>query len=61
MIESSAWILILLIDIVGLIIMPIFELNSAWIFSFLILMAIITMIKNTGCMKAVNISNGRRI
>ena len=56
-IDVVRWFLTLLIGIVGLIIMPIFELNSAWIFGFLILMAVITMIKNIGCMKAINISN----
>ncbi|MGY3479723.1 hypothetical protein [Staphylococcus cohnii] len=56
-IDAVRWFLILLIGIVGLIIMPKFELNNAWIFGFLILMAIITMIKNIVCMKAVNISN----
>ena len=56
-IDVVRWFLTLLIGIVGLIIMPIFELNSAWIFGFLILMAVITMIKNIRCMKAINISN----
>ncbi|WP_133170379.1 hypothetical protein, partial [Staphylococcus cohnii] len=51
-IDAVRWFLILLIGIVGLIIMPKFELNNAWIFGFLILMAIITMIKNIVCMKA---------
>lgn len=56
-IDVVRWFLTLLIGIVGPIIMPIFELNSAWIFGFLILMAVITMIKNIRCMKAINISN----
>lgn len=56
-IEIVRWLLILLIGIAGLIIKPMFELNSDWIFGFLILIAIITMIKNIGCMKAININN----
>ncbi|WIL69773.1 hypothetical protein [Staphylococcus cohnii] len=54
------WLLVLFIGISGFIILSFFNLNYIWTFMILFLIAVISMIKNIVCMKAV-ISNNEKL